>query len=281
MTFAKIFGAVFVLWIGLVFPATAADRAEANWTPLFNGKNLAGWVNINCAPDTFSVRDGMIVTTGVPTGLMRSEKQYENFELELEWRHIKQGGNSGLYVWSDPMTAPGQPFTRAIEVQVLDGRNSETYTSHGDLFAIHGSFFKPDRPHPQGWMRCLPSEHRARPAGEWNHYHVWCTNGAIKLAVNGKIVSGGSETKPRKGYICLESEGSECHFRNIRIKELPSGLGVPASAGRAGPKTDEVAPLAENFKSLYTGIDLTGWKMPPGHQGHWRTNDWILDYDGK
>ena len=113
-------------------------------------------------------------------------------------------GNAGLFVWSDPITAPGVPFTRAIEVQILDGRNSDTYKSHGDVFAIHGATFKPDRPRPQGWMRCLPSKQRANPAGEWNHYRVVCNDGDIKLAVNGKVVSGGNQTKPRKGYICLK-----------------------------------------------------------------------------
>ena len=120
-------------------------------------------------------------------------------------------------------------------------------------------------------MRCLPSEWRAKPSPEWNHYRIICTNGVIQLAVNGKIVSGGSECKPRKGYICLESEGSEAHFRNIRIQELPS-LNPPAS---------EVAPLDQGFLSLYTGVDLSRWKQEPGHQGHWQPKDWILDYDGK
>jgi 3-keto-disaccharide hydrolase len=248
-----------------------AAEIERGFVPLFNGHDLSGWVNVNCAPNTFSVRDGIIVSTGVPTGVMRTVKQYENFQLELEWRHMKEGGNAGLFVWADPITAPGTPFARAIEVQVLDGRNSENYTSHGDLFSIHGATFKPDRPHPAGWMRCLPSEKRAKPAGEWNHYRVTCSNGVIQLAVNGKVVSGGSESKPRQGYLCLESEGSECHFRNIQIKELPS----------TNPKPDEITPLAENFKSLYTGLDLSGWKQEPGHQGHWQSKDWILDYDGK
>ena len=245
--------------------------AESDFVPLFNGRDLSGWVNVNCAPNTFTVRNGMIYCTGVPTGVMRTIKQYENYELELEWKHTQPGGNSGLFVWSDPVTAPGQPFTRAIEVQILDGRNSENATSHGDVFAIHGATFKPDHPHPQGWMRCLPSERRAKPAGVWNHYHVTCNNGEVKLAVNGKVVSGGSQTKPRKGYICLESEGGQIFFRNIRIKELPS----------TNPKPDEIGPIDEGFKSLYTGIDLTGWKQVPGHQGHWQPKDWILRYDGK
>jgi hypothetical protein len=245
--------------------------AEKDWTPLFNGKDLSGWVPVNVAPNTFTVRDGIIVSTGKPTGVMRTDKQYENFELELEWKHIVPQGNAGLFVWSYPVTAVGQPFTRAIEVQVLDGRNSETYTSHGDVFSIHGARMKPDRPHPRGSERCLPSEWRAKPAGEWNHYRVVCKDGDLKLAVNGKVVSGGSECTPRKGYICLEAEGTECHFRNIRIKELPS----------SNAKSQETAPLAEGFISIYNGVNLDGWKHSAAHTNHWRVKDWILDYDGK
>jgi hypothetical protein len=247
-------------------------RAADEMTPLFNGKDLSGWVPVNVHPGTFSVRDGMIVSTGKPTGVMRTEKQYENFELELEYRHMVAGGNAGLFVWSDPITARGQPFTRAIEVQILDGRTSENYTSHGDIFSIHGARMTPDRPHPGGWERCLPSEQRAKPAGEWNHYRVVCNNGDIKLAVNGKVVSGGTKCSPRKGYICLEAEGSECHFRNIKIKELPS----------TNAKAEESAPVADTgFKLLYNGIDLSGWKASLQHKGHWEAQDWVLHYDGK
>jgi hypothetical protein len=245
--------------------------AAEDWRPLFNGRDLSGWIPVQVAPNTFTVRDGIIVSTGIPTGVMRTDKQYENFELELEWKHIVPQGNAGLFVWSYPITAPGQPFTRSIEVQILDGRNSETYTSHGDIFSIHGARMKPDRPHPRGSERCLPSEFRCKPAGEWNHYRVVCNNGVVKLSVNGKEVSGGSECTPRKGYICLESEGTECHFRNIRIKELPS----------TNPKPEEVAPLADNTVSIYNGLNLDGWQSTPEIEKHWKAKDWILEHDGQ
>ena len=261
----------FLALAALSMTAHAAVTDTDGFKPLFNGRDLSGWVNVNAAPNTFTVRDGMIHCTGVPISLLRTEKQYENFNLELEWRHMKPMGNAGLFVWSAPVTAPGTPFARAIEVQILDGRNSETYTSHGDVFAIHGATMKPDRPHPRGAMRCLPSEWRCKPAGEWNHYRVTCNDGVIKLEVNGKEVSGGSQCTPRKGYICLESEGSEVHFRNIRIKELPS----------TNPQPDEIAPQAEGFEPIYTGIDLAGWKAGTEHKEHWKPKDWILDYDGK
>src|SRR6266511_4213196 len=93
------------LVIALCATGVGACGVETDWRPLFNGRDLAGWVNVNCAPNTFSVRDGVIVSTGVPTGVMRTERQYENFELELEWRHMKPEGNAGLFVWSAPITA--------------------------------------------------------------------------------------------------------------------------------------------------------------------------------
>ena len=142
--------------------------------------------------------------------------------MEVEWRHLRPKGNAGVFIWSDAKPVTHRVFTRSIEVQVLDGRETANYTSHGDVFAIHGARMTPDRPHPNGWARCLPSEKRANPSPGWNHYRITCNDGRITLAVNGKVVSGGSDCFPRKGYICLESEGSPCEFRNILIKELPS-----------------------------------------------------------
>jgi hypothetical protein len=196
---------------------------------------------------------------------------YENFIMEVEWRHMQAGGNAGVFIWGDPITHVGQPFSRGIEVQVLDGRTSENYTSHGDVFSIWGASMKPDRPHPGGWERCLPSEHRCHPSPEWNHYRITCNDGVLKLAVNGKEVSGASMCRPRKGYICLESEGSECHFRNLKIQELPS----------TNPSPAEIAAEAKGFVPLYTGLDLAGWKQVEGQAGHWQPKDWVLHYDGK
>jgi hypothetical protein len=264
--------------IALVFGIlTLSDISFAaeKWTPMFNGRDFSGWTNVNCAPSTWTVREDLIVSTGIPTGVLRTMRQYENFIIELEWKHLHKGGNAGLFIWGGPLTVCGQPFTKGIEVQVLDHGDrpleNAVATGHGDVFAIHGATMLPDRPHPKGWARCLPGELRAKPAGEWNHYRVECRDGRLSLAVNGKVVSGASNCIPRKGYICLESEGSECHFRNIRIQELPS----------SNPPASEIAELDQGFRSLYTGVDFSGWKYDPGHEGHWVVKDWILDYDGK
>ncbi len=247
------------------FGDLVAERAkQESFVPLFDGRSLDGWVNVNCAPETWTVRDGMIVCTGFPTGVLRTQTQYENYVLELEWRHMHQGGNAGLFVHSDPLPAVGQPFTRAIEVQIMDG-------NAGDVFAIHGATMTPDKPHPKGWTRSLPSEDRMKPPGQWNHYRVECRDSMVSLAVNGRQVTQAYHVNPRKGYICLESEGSEVHFRNIRIRELPG----------SNPPAEVVAEEDRGFRSLYNGLDLRGWRQVPGNEGHWQAKDWVLSYDGK
>ena len=259
--------------------AAGVRADEDGFRPLFNGKDLTGWVNVNCHPNTFFVKDGMVITTGHPTGYLRTDRQYENFILELDWQHqnLKDVGNSGVFVWGDPVPAKGTGYTRGIEVQVLvnltyhNKKGEITATSQGDLFSIWGAHCKPDRPHPDGWERCLPSENRTKGAREWNHYRIVANNGVIKLSVNGKEVSGVSQCNPRKGYLALESEGAECWFKNIKIKELPS----------TNPRPDEVADVDRGLRSLYTGLDLSNWKQEKGHIGHWRPSDTRLVYDGK
>lgn len=256
-----------ILRYAICFIAAAAllgCTQDSGFVPLFNGRDLSGWVMVNGAPSTWTVRDGMIICTGLPTGVLRTTEHYENFILELEWRHLKERGNAGLFVHSDALPVRGRPFTRAIECQIMDG-------NHGDVFAIQGATMTPDRPHPRGAMRCLPSEERNHPAGEWNHYRVESRDGRITLAVNGKVVSGGSQTVPRRGYITLESEGSEVHFRNIRIQTLPS----------SNPPPEETATLDEGFVSLYNGVDLSGWQTTSAQLEHWAVRDWRLANDGQ
>jgi hypothetical protein len=198
---------------------------------LFNGKDLSGWVNVNTDPDTWSVRDGLLICKGQPIGVMRSEKQYENFILHIEWRHMQDGGNSGVFVWSGARPGERNRLPDGVEVQMLDsnwlklrreegGSPSPGYIS-GELFGVGGVAVVPDYPRGE---RSSSIEMRVKPRGEWNTYQVVAVGGVIKLAINGKFVNGISGSTQRKGYLCLESEGSEIHFRNIKIMELPPGL---------------------------------------------------------
>ena len=201
---------------------------------LFNGKDLTGWVNVNTDPDTWSVRDGVLVCSGRPIGVMRSEKQYENFILHIEWKHIEPGGNSGVFVWSNARPAPGKRLPDGVEVQMLeldwvhlnlrDGKKPPGAYVHGELFGVNGVETVPDNPRGR---RSKSIENRAKGRDQWNTYDVVAVDGVIKLSVNGKFVNGISRSTQKKGYLCLESEGAEIHFRNIQIMELPPGVTAP------------------------------------------------------
>src|SRR3954463_7450877 len=103
-----------LLLLGLLLarvPAADADDKGDGFVQLFNGKDLAGWVQVNCHPGTFYVKDNEIITTGKPMGFLRTDRQYENFVAELDWMHPPSQpdtvGNSGFFVWGDPVPAVG------------------------------------------------------------------------------------------------------------------------------------------------------------------------------
>ena len=248
-----------------------AQPAEEGFRPLFNGKDLSGWVPVNTAPSTWSVKDAMIICSGQPTGELRTDRMYQNFILELEWRHMRPGGNAGVFIWADDITARGQPFHRGIEVQVLENAYGDTrsHTTHGDIFPIHGAKMTPIN--GRGGSRAFPTEKRSHPSPQWNHYRITCNDGAISLAVNGKVVTRGKYCSPRKGYICLESEGGIVHYRNLRIEALPDTPVDP----------EHVAIKDRGYRCLYNGVDLAGWVTAKENEGHWQARNWTLSFDGK
>jgi len=247
----------------VVAVSTAIGQEAEKLVPLFNGKNLDGWVNVDCDPDTFTVKEGMIVSTGIPTGFIRTVKQYENFIMELEWCHLTKGGDSGVFLYADAIPARGAPFTRSIQVQIQDGNK-------GDIFPIHGAVMTPEKPHPNGWMRSVPIDDYVKPVGEWNHYRIESRDGMVTLKINGRLATRAFNCNPRKGFICLQAETkSPINFRNIRIAELPGN----------NPHSEVVAMSDPGLQSIFAGLKMQNWKTVAGN--HWHAEDWILYFDGK
>ncbi|MDG2222659.1 MAG: DUF1080 domain-containing protein [Rubripirellula sp.] len=242
--------------------------AQEDFRPLFNGVNFDDWVRTNTPAKTWTYQDGMVICSGRPIGEIRTAKMYQNFILELEWRHMVPRGNAGVFVWADDITSRGVPFHRGIEVQVLENAygNNRSHTTHGDIFPIHGAKMTPINGH--GGSRAFPTENRSNPSPEWNHYRIECRDGEISLAVNGKVVTRGKDCVPRKGYICLESEGGIVHYRNVRIRELPDTK-----------ITDQQIAISDRgYMSIYNGLDLEGWKTATD-ESHWKANDWTLKHE--
>lgn len=185
------------------------------------------WIQVNTDPDTWKVKGTELSCSGTPVGVIRTREQYENFILHVEWSHSRPGGNSGVFAWSNANPGANR-LPDGIEAQILDPEWIKINTKdnvvppearvHGEMFGMGGVRITPD--HPSG-AKSFPVEFRCRKSGEWNTYDLVCVDGTIKLSVNGKFVNGISNSSQKKGYICLESEGSPIVFRNIRIVKLP------------------------------------------------------------
>ena len=181
------------------------------WSRTRNLKKKAiQWVNVNTDSDTWRTEGELLICKGLPIGVMRSEKQYENFILQVEWRHMEAGGNSGVFVWSDARPDPESRLPGGVEVQMLeldwvnlnmrDGKKPPIAYVHGELFGVGGVETDPDN--PRG-TRSKSVENRAKGKGEWNSYTVICVDGTIKLSVNGKFVNGISKSTIKKRVFVL------------------------------------------------------------------------------
>jgi len=204
---------------------------ETKFEKVIPGKKIKAkpvrWIQVNTEDDTWNLNKDILVCSGHPIGVIRSEKEYENFIMHIEWKHMEAGGNSGTFVWSNAMPGDNR-LPNGVEVQMLeldwvnqhirDGKKPPIAYVHGEVFGVGGVEIVPDNPRGK---RSKSTENRCKGKGKWNTYDVVCIDGTIKLSVNGKFVNGISKASKTKGYICLESEGAEIHFRNIKIIELP------------------------------------------------------------
>lgn len=234
------------LFLGLfLLSSVALAQGEEPALPkAFVDGNGPGWralgekdfARVNCDPETWTFKDGGIQCTGTPVGVMRTIEQVKNFELVVEWRHLKAGGNSGVFVWASEEALTDLPRGSlppgGIEVQVLDhgykeqyekstGKPGDWFSTNGDIFPVGKSTMEPFPPLSPNGQRSFPRKELSRGVGEWNHYYVRGINGEVRLWVNGEEVSGGKNCQPASGYLCLESEGAPIEFRNLRIRELP------------------------------------------------------------
>lgn len=213
-------------------PAAKIDGVGADWHAL----GEADFVPVNGEPSTWTFGEDQIQTTGKPIGVIRTAKQYTNFELVIQWRHLESGGNSGVFAWvTDEGLAglqPGKLPGSGIEIQMLDhgyhekysrasGKVADWFSTNGDVFPVGKSTMKPFPPTSPNGARSFPSKELSRGVKQWNHYYVRGINGEVRLWVNGEEVSGGSDCHPRAGYLCLEAEGSPVEFKQLRIRELP------------------------------------------------------------
>jgi len=208
---------------------SAAGTPDAQAIALFNGEDLTGWgfylVDEDATMESvWSVEDGILVCKGEPMGYIHTEAGFTDFHLVVEWRWAPGGepGNSGILT---RVNGPHKALPRSIEVQLK-------HESAGDIFGFHGMKVSG----PEERMRHVP-DHKLGgeltglsrmpeaagvevEPGEWNRAEVTLQGGDLKVLINGTLVNQASGCDVAAGYVALQSEGGEIHFRTIEIRPL-------------------------------------------------------------
>lgn len=184
---------------------------------LFDSKTMKGWTHhvepAGPMENTWSVQDGIIICKGEPAGYIRTEAEHTNYVLRLEWRFnpvTKQAGNSGVLV---RRIGPDKVWPKSVEAQLHSG-------NAGDFWNIDDFTMKtdPERTRGRNTKKLRVAE---RPVGEWNEYEIIVNRGDIIVIVNGDEINRAWDVEEVPGNICLQSEGAEIHFRNIRLAPVP------------------------------------------------------------
>jgi hypothetical protein len=210
--------------------AIVPDRA----IQLFNGRDLSGWKpdvptkdTTPDAPDSFIVRDGMLVSLGLPRGHLLTESAYRDYRLEVEYRFPGKPGNCGVLVHASRLRALEKMFPQSIEVQM-------NHLHAGDFWCIEENIEVPDmetrRPRKEGQKyggsqgdarRILNlTDTSEKPPGEWNTMIVETRGRTVKVWVNGDLVNEGFNSTADRGRIAIQAEGAEVEFRRVQIGPL-------------------------------------------------------------
>ncbi len=193
---------------------SAPDLAKVKFgapVQVFNGKNLDGWKLTDAKQVSgWSVQDGLLINRPVQPagkphvayGNLRTEREFEDFNLTLEAR-VTKGGNSGIYL-------------RGIyEVQVAD------------------TFGKKLDPHNMGgiYSRITPSVAAEKPAGEWQSFDITLVDRHVTVILNGKKIidnapvlgcTGGAlwSDEFRPGPIYLQGDHTGVDYRNMVLRPV-------------------------------------------------------------
>jgi hypothetical protein len=219
---------LFLLFAFILGIQTAANSQVS----LFDGKSLSGWYMD--VPDLqkdsslripFIVRDGLLVSLGTPQGHLISEKSYENYMLEFEYRFADKPGNCGVLVHASTPRSLYNMFPKSIEVQMM-------HSNAGDFWCIQEDIQVDDMEKRRGpmenWGVSEGKERRVmnltdgseKPLGEWNRMKIKCEGDRITVWVNGDLVNDGYGATAQRGQIALQAEGAEVEFKDIVLSNL-------------------------------------------------------------
>ena len=208
-------GAVLLLASSLLGADRATDSTQR--IALWNGKDLAGWAIFlgDASVDSKAVwraADGVLRFDTKVSGYAKTEKDYSNYHLHVEWRWPKDAAantNSGVLVH---VHGPDAVWPLCFECQLKTGNAGQIVGMGLDI---------PDAPLLSNRKRAPrladPSE---KPLGEWNTYEIYCRGATIEVFVNGTRQNRVEKLPVSTGRIALQLEGYPIEFRNLWLEPL-------------------------------------------------------------
>ena len=218
----------YILFISSFYLFTST-WAKPKIQPLFNGKDLFGWTMDVPAHDKkpgmekpFTVRDGMLVSLGKPSGHLLTDREYQNYRLIAEYRFAGKPGNCGILVHASKLRNLYKMYPKSIEVQM-------NHTHAGDFWCIVENIEVPNMVKRRGAKEKWGiTEGKARrilnltdgsenPVGKWNRMKIECLRDEVKVWVNDELVNHGHSCTAKKGKLAIQAEGSEVEFRRLDL----------------------------------------------------------------
>ncbi len=167
-------------------------ETKAGWISLFDGKSLQGWEAQGAAE--WMVENGAITTKPGPYGWLRTIRQFDDYQLKLEFRAC-ENCNSGVFLRS---ATTGEPHVTGYELQIWTG-NAKFPTGSLVNHAAATAKFTGDA---------------------WNQYDVSLRGDHFVVKLNGRTVLDVHDPKSKSGHIGLQSNKDKIEFRNLKLKPL-------------------------------------------------------------
>jgi hypothetical protein len=184
-------------------------KVESGFTTLFDG-TLGGWQMAGQGQFRI-IGVSILESEGGPGLLWFNQREFDDFELRLDWRLSAVSDNSGVYLRVPLLQNDFSPADRdGYEVQI-DERGVDDNGNPGSALHRTGAVYKLAPSNGAG----------SNPVGAWNRYQIKANGGDITVTLNGTPVAVlQNGTRRTKGHIALQNHhpGSNVQFRNIRIK---------------------------------------------------------------